>query len=64
MVAQVEAPKVERIISSGSLIPVEKANAEPDQVIPKEEKSISDASSFDLVVEIGSSSEVTGIINT
>ena len=33
-------------------------------MIPKEEKSISDANSFDLIVGIGSSSEVIGIIDT
>ena len=53
-----------KVITSGHAIPVEKANAEPAPVIPKEEKSISDADSFDLVVGIGSSSYVRGIIHT
>ena len=57
-------PKVKEVITSCPAIPVEKANAGPAPVIPKEEKSISDANSFDLVVGIGSSSEVTGIIDT
>ena len=62
VVTQVEAPKVKEVITSGPAIPVEKANAEPAPMVPKEEKSISDTNSFDLVVGIGSSSEVIGII--
>ena len=52
------------MITSGSAIPIEQADAEPVPVIPTEEKSISDSNSFDLVVGIGSSSDVTGIIDT
>ena len=52
------------ITKAGLAIPVEKANAEPAPVVPKEEKNIGDANSFDLVVGIGSSSGVTSIIDT
>ena len=46
------------MITSGSAIPAEKADAEPVPVSPTEEKSISDSNSFDLVVGIGCSSDV------
>ena len=64
MVTQDEAPKVKEVITSGPAIPVEKANAKPASVIPKEEKSISDANSLIWLSGIGSSAEVTGIIDT
>ena len=52
------------MITSGHVIPRGKTNTRPTQLIQNEEKSMSDANSFDLVVGIGSSSEVTCIIDT